>query len=278
MSHWVEIIRKALSNIIETTQQAVPGAKLRGEIAAVAADWGIAFPPPGITKFSAFIESFDKDFIVVRRPGSDFLVAPADRADLFSATATSSPTGFSRLRQDLFQALTTIQSSDGGTPVYVLDEDAVRWIRSESDMLPPKNGIQLPETTLDDEIQLRRSFIESVDVPTGTRGALEKALESTGPLRSFTTALQEHGLSRQWHSFRLRMLSAKLRDWSVANAVPWRSGWLSTNEPVIQATGIIPSYRISRTHLAELIGTLSDDDLKRVTIPLDIVLRLTSSR
>lgn len=277
MSSWIAIISKALSNIIEETHRAVPGAKLRAEVEAVAADWGVSFPPPEMTKFSSFVESFDKEFIVLRRPGSDILVAPADRADLFTAAMAASPTSYSRMRQDLFEALTTIEPSDRGVPFYLLDSDSVRWIRGQDSEIP-NDAIPLPMTTMEGEVRLRRDFADSIEESSGAQNALKSALDDGGPLRSFTVALQEHGFSRLWHLFRLRHLSTKLRDWSVAHAVNWQRGWLSSNESGSLLAAPLQPDSATRTQLAELLMRATDEDLRRVMVPLDIVLRISAAR
>jgi hypothetical protein len=277
MSAWVAIIKKALTDVIESTQRPVTGAKLRQEVARVAADWSVEFPPPEMTKFSSFVESFDKDFIVHRVPGSDVLVAPADRADLFAAAVATSPTNYSRMRQDLFKALTTIRSAEHGRAVYLPADDGVKWLQAD-DGEAPQDSVFLPSTSLGEEVGLRRDFAESLEDQSAGKIALVEALKKDSPLRSFTLALQEFGLVRQWHLYRLRFLATKLREWSVANAVQWQPSWVTTNEPRNLPRPTLTASMASQSDFSGLVGQLSDDELKRIMVPLDIVLRLIAQR
>jgi hypothetical protein len=276
MTVWVDIIKKALSNIIESTGKAVPGAKLRSEVAKVAADWGVAFPPDEMTRFSSFVESFENDFIVLRRPGSDVLVAPADRAELFAASATAPNINYSRMRQDIFEAITTILPTERGVPYYAPEDDSVSWVKQ--DEKPSKETIVFPTTTLEEEVALRKEFSDQVDSPGTAKEEIAKALDSSAPLRGFTEVTHAHGLNKQWHFFRLRSLSAKLRDWSVRNAVSWQVGWVNIREPKTVAASPQLQTASSRTHLAEILSRVSEEDLSRIVVPLDVVLKIWAHR
>lgn len=277
MKNWAEIIQQALSNVIESTNKAVPGAKLRSEVAKVATENGVEFPPEGMQRFSSFVESFDKHFIVLRRPGSDVLVAPAERPELLADAGPEVRFGYSRMRQDVFEALTTIPVSEKGVPFYRPEFDSVLWIKGEA--TAPKDAVEFPATALEEEIALRNEFCNQVDAGGAAKNDIAEALASKTPLRSFTEVVQSYGLNKQWHIFRLRSLATKLRDWSVSMAVQWQPSWVNISEPKAMATNsVVLQTATSRYQFAEMATRLSDEDFSRISVPLDVVLRLLSQR
>ena len=276
---WSEIIAEALRLHVEKTNAAVPGAKLRAAVAEVAKSRGLNFPPSEMGKFSSFVESFQTEFIVDRPPGGDILVVPASRPELLAATNSISASNRARVRQDLFEALTRIPSDSFGLPYYDLSTDAVIYLKQNE--ATPARYLSLPATSLEKELQIRLQFIVNTDMDETPRQALQEVVtKGTTPLREFSQTVQSFGLGQQWHIFRMSLLATILRTWSVENAVPWQQSWVRASEQrATYSPVIVPPVSVDvKKQLIELAAMLSEGDLSRISVPMDIVLRLISKK
>ena len=275
-NEWQDIVKLALEREIQQTGAAVSGAKLRRAIAEIASERGIEFPPPDMGKFSAFVESFAADVLVHRRPGNDILVVPSSRAELLTVENPSVAANAARIRQDLFEALTRIPAEGRGAPHYEPDQDTVIYVAPGG--VVPSTAVALPVTSLENELQIRRQFIGESELQENAKEALAGALSNATPLRSFSGVVQAFGLIKQWHFFRMSKLSSKLRAWSVERALPWQSSWVDLSEPrsVAPIRAGLATTAVGRKKLADLATLLSDEDIARINIPMDIVLRLLS--
>jgi len=275
---WLEIVHEALHDVVRQSGTAVPGAKLRSAVAKVAAARSLEFPPPEMGKFSSFIESFPADFIVHRQPGRDILVVPTSQADLLTVENPYTGSSKARVREDLFEALTRIPDANGPRPYYRPETDVVVWVNSNEQV--PSSAIALPEATYDQELTVRRQFAHDLEADSAVKQALEESLDQPAPLRTFSHLVSIHGFGRQWHQFRLGALSRKLREWSVSKAISWHRNWVDLAEPrVIPAHAGAQSITLdSKRQLFEMASLLSDEDLSRISVPLDIVLRLLSRK
>lgn len=271
-NNWLEIVKKELLSAVALSGAAVPGAKLRSRIAHAAKAQGLQFPPAEMGKFSAFIESLGSELLVQRRPGSDILISPADRPELLAAEGAKGRNV--RLRQDLFDALTTISPKRQGTAYYIPELDAVKY---DGEGQLPQTAVALPPSSLGHEIKIRERFVQEVVGSADTQSALNSALQSPSALRDFGEAIRAYGLVRDWHQFRMGSLNATLKKWADDNALAWQPAWVETSSPTasseIQAAPT-PVSLDSREQLELLANTLTTDDLARISVPLDIVLRL----
>lgn len=274
---WLDILKVALDNLATRTGAPVAGAKLRAAVKQLAEDRGEQFPPEGMTKWSAFLESFPNDITVIRNRGSDLLVVPANRLDLQAvAAARASSTDvlppLGRIRSDIFEALTRLPKSSEHA-LYIPESDAVLWQNLDEVRLP--NSVPFPISTLEEEISLRRRFAESDrNVTEAAKGALLQACDSEGSLRQFTQVIRSYGLIQNWHVFRMSALSEKLREWAQSHGLPFRDEWLGLEKTKVAPTLEAASAAVNKRGLVELVGLLSDDDISRISVPLDVVLRL----
>lgn len=275
-NEWQDIVKQALDREVQQYGVAVPGAKLRRAIADIASQRGLEFPPPDMGKFSAFVESFEADVLVHRRPGNDILVVPSSRPELLTAENPNVAANAARIRQDLFEALTRIPVEGRGLPYYEPQLDSVVYVIDGQAV--PATAVALPASTLENELQLRGRFVDETELPDNAKEALRDALNKPTPLRGFTSAIQSFGLIKQWHFFRISRLSAKLRTWSVERALPWQASWVDLSEPRSSAPirAAQGTSAVGRKKLADLASLLSDDDIARINVPMDIVLRLLS--
>ncbi len=270
---WRQIITEALQQALDQTEGAVAGAKLRTLVDRGAKERGLEFPPPEMRTFSSFVESFSQDFIVQRRPGQDVLVAPATRPELLAVQNDRAEAPAARLRTDLFEALTRIPHAGRGTAYYEVNEDRVQWFLER-----PADGVYvpLPQTTEDKEIAVRRAFAFGID-DVAAKEQLMASAESEFPLRDFTAALHATGLVMKWHNYRLTDLISRLKSWAAQNGLQWQSGWVEASDTkAVAARAASMTRNVSSSDLLRLVSALSERDIARINIPLDIVLRLVS--
>ncbi len=275
---WQELINEALTELVERTGAPAPGAKLRSAIAHLARQRGLDFPPPGVRKFTELVEAFPADFILQRRPGSDVLVVPAARAELLAIEQPGAAPAAARIRQDIFDALTKVPTPAYGLPYYEPEKDLVLWIR-EGDQ-PPQTAVAMPATTLEKELLLRNVFIKEAEPVDAGKDALLASLATTRPLGDFGDTVQEFGLVKKWHVFRVARLATRLREWSVRKSLVWQPSWVDATE--LRSTGAAsPAAPVSldnKRHLLELSSLLTEEDLARISVPMDIVLRLLAKK
>lgn len=113
------------------------------------------------------------------------------------------------------------------------------------------------------------------------KDALRAALGSDGPLRQFSYAIRSYGLIQDWHLFRMTALSEQLRSWATAHALSFKDDWFGSDEPrtiVTPATALAAVAAGNKRGLVELAGLLTEDDISRISVPLDVVLRLLTPR
>ena len=275
---WLEIAKEALKEVIDRTGSAAPGAKLRAAIAAIANARELSFPPPDMGKFSSFIENFPTEFIVHRQPGSDILIVPASRPELLAVANPLISSLNARIREDMFEALTKIPSPSTGKAFYLPENDSINWVKSGEQV--PASAVELPETSLPLEIEIRKQFVTEENLPQQAKEALMSSITKENSLRGFSFAIRSYGLVKQWHQYRLGKLSKQLREWSVGKAINWQQSWIDLAE-----TRVVPALAISqpvsidnKKLLREFATLLTDEDLSKISIPLDVVLRLFSAR
>jgi hypothetical protein len=282
---WLLILKEALDGLVARMDGPVAGAKLRAAVKRLAEDRGEQFPPEGMGRWSAFLSAFPDEITVIPNPGSDVLVVPASRLDLRAkaeAAVTVHVTPASkrvRLRSDIFEALTRIPA-DGERPLYLPETDAVLW-QNVLEAAPP-NAVPFPPATFEGEVDLRQAFVErSEGMAQMAKDALRAALGSDGPLRQFTHAIRSYGLIQDWHLFRMAALSERLRSWATAHALTFKDDWFGSDEPgtiVTPAAALAAVAAGNKRGLVELASLLTDDDISRISVPLDVVLRLLTPR
>lgn len=303
---WFDAVDEALRAETDKTSSAITASSLRAAVEALAASRSLDFPPPELRRFLAFVESYPSAFVVRHRDGQDALVAPADRPELLdTAPPVSAPAqsaARTRLRADLYEALTRVPGANNARPYYLPDSDAVSWFGPE--ITPPAAAIAIPAATEASEVAARRRFIAESGADDTSRADLEASLELNLPLSAFSRAVRAAGLNRRWHQFRIAELSGKLKEWADERGVATQASWFDQPEPRPQSdarrapeqrtqpvarqtetpAAVSPRATSHRSHgdttndkrraLIELANRLSDDDIARITVPLDVVLKL----
>jgi hypothetical protein len=272
---WREILRDAVEQI---GGQPCVGTKFRSSVDAAAARQGLRFPPPNEPdlRFVELIERFPDIVSIARRPGQDFLVAPAGRTDLLAEGVQRRPYG---IRRDLFEAFTFVGD---GRLYYDKVLDKVVWQTDREASTPPDSCVPIEAPTLEGEIQLRRDFVASLPEDSGIRARFEKAFTYPRPLQAFGMVVREVGVQRKWHAFRTERVIERIESWARSRAIPWKDAWLTEgrserlSEPAnFRASASVGSHE--RDPLQVLFSGLDAADIQRISIPLDLVLKAISS-
>jgi hypothetical protein len=272
---WKQIVAEALAVGLKTSNGPVPGAKLRQLILKVAKKRDLTYPPSGHEQesFGDFLKQFESIALVRRREGRDLLVAPADMPQLLADAPES---GVARLREDIFEAFTRIpRGLPPSEPWYVVSDDTVVWLLP-TELSGSGELVKIPAATLELELSERKSFIQSVDLSEDVRNRIAGSLDAHSGLGSFSKLIKAHGLSQMWHRHRFQSVVRRIRAWCATAGIPWREDWVlsgDASKPSTSTGDELPTA--NQRHIFErLVQSLNDEDLRRISVPLDIVIKL----
>jgi hypothetical protein len=276
---WNAVVAEALERgVRESGGRAVSGAKLRQLVAQIATHRGASYPPPGFESinFAEFLRYFDSILIVLRRRAQDILVAPVTRPELLIGQSGSGSQ--TQIRDDIFNAFTRIpREDDPRIPWYDSGHDRFVWFPRDEDQADPAL-IAVPPASREQEIADRTSFVDSLELNQEIIDSLRKALTGSGnsALWYFSQILRDAQLSKRWHEFRFHLITSRIRRWSEEKRVPWRDNWLIAGSDLSGDAQVATAVETAseKANLKELLTQLEEDDLKRINVPLDIVLKL----
>jgi hypothetical protein len=275
---WREVLREAIA----ANPAPVVGTHFRDVVNLAAAKRELRFPPSDEQqlRFIQLLERYPDIVAVLRRPGQDFLVAPADKADLLTKRVQERLFG---IRNDFFQALTTISQN---RPYYDKTSDRVVWQEAGDTQTISDSLVPIEPTTLATEVKLRREFAEQMLEP--AKSALLRTLEEPSPLQAFGKKVRDTGLQIQWHSFRTKRVLERMQHWASDKKVEWKDVWLTRERPSYrrQEPNVSADARNSREGVTSterdplhvLFSSLDAADMQRISIPLDLVLKVLGSR
>jgi hypothetical protein len=272
---WNQIVADALAAGLKTSSGAVPGAKLRELILKVAKSRELHYPPSGHEQesFGDFLKHFESIALVRRRKGRDLLAAPADMPQLLDEAPES---GVARLREDIFEAFTRIpRGVPPSEPWYTVSNDTIVWLLP-TELSGSGELIKIPAATLEGELSERKSFIQSADLTDDAKNRIAASLDAHSGLGSFSKLIKSHGLSQMWHRHRFQAVVRRIRAWCTAVGVAWREEWVASSDaskPPAQ-TGDDLSAKNQRYLFERFVQSLTDEDVRRISVPLDIVLKL----
>ena len=275
---WQPIIAEALERGVRESKGPVPGAKLRQIVAHTAVQKGLKYPPEGFESetFGEFLRRFDSAVLVLRRKSQDFLVAPATQPELLARGSSGS---LPQLRSDIFDAFTRIpKPPDFISPWYNRLSDTIIWL-SPHDPKDSESLASITPASIEQEVADRKIFAQLPEIGEEVRENLLESIKNHGQsvLWAFAQVVRSAGLSRKWHVFRFQQLNSRIRAWSEAQQIAWREDWLvATEESADPLSGGIETseLRSGLAKLQQVFAALEDEDLRRISIPLDVVLKL----
>lgn len=276
---WTRLLREALQRGVEARGRAIPGAVFHHLLRETAAAQGIEFPPDDPRfKFARFLDGHPEVVAVLRRPGKDILLAPADRPELLVDSSDHDLVG---IRNDLFRAFTQVWVTE--LPWYRRTDDSVTWSKEQPEGLPGE-WIAIPRAELESELRIRREFATQL-TDSENREILLRTLETEHPLTEFARAVARLRHKAAWHTFRVRGIAERLRRWADETGVDWRDEWLVSDQRATQDVTGDPTIVIEggqpdqwREVLINLIATADVADLARISVPLDLVVRVLRQR
>jgi hypothetical protein len=275
---WAGVLSDALALAGENLAEPILGARFRHLVAQAAISRGLVFPPesePNL-RLAELVLRHPSVVISLARAGQDMLIAPADRPDLLAEKRGEGP--LTGIRADFFTAFTRINPNR--RPWYDPDLDAIAWLNGEPDV---EKLIPVTSPTLEDELSVRSRFVEQIENEQ-TKELLRGALATPQPLPAFTAIVRAESLQRRWHVFRTQALAERIRLWAQQFGLHWRDQWLNSGSQIkttVRSTGslgrsdysntrgIVPSEKVIQGLLA-----LDAEDLARISVPLDLVLKL----
>ena len=140
--------------------------------------------------------------------------------------------------------------------------------------LPAEHYRKIPVLTIEEAQEARRIFAMQQTDPQ-VRKRLEDAAVDPAGLSRFTEAIRDCGLRGEWHQYRVRALVDRIANWAKNEGIQWRDDWLTTSSRGIpEAYSSSESMEDSRYAINALLELMDQEDMRRVSIPLDIVLKL----
>lgn len=275
---WGEVLKEALQT---GNGKPIVGTKFRQAVNSAASLHEMHFPPvdePRL-RFIEFLERYPTVVSILRRPGQDFLIAPADKADILADSVQDR----TFIRRDFFAAFTIVSKAARS---YNKAIDQVVWSGS-SDVPGAEGLISIPAPSEEDEVDLRRQFLNKIGPDSEVGKILLKSLSEPLPLQAFGKAVKENGMHKQWHSFRTARILDKIQTWAGKNGLEWKDAWLMPtffrNVPDLKLRlDRVPSEesdtRPETNALSLLLERLDPSDLQRISVPLDLVLKAVSPK
>jgi hypothetical protein len=272
---WEQIVADALKVGLKNLSGPVPGAKLRELIVKTAHSRDLEYPPTGHEQesFGDFLKHFDSIVIVRRRKGRDLLAAPADMPQLLAEATENDET---RLREDIFEAFTRIpRGVPPAEPWYAVSDDKIVWLLP-TELSGSGELVKILPATLEQELSERKTFIQSADIALETKGQIATSFDAHSALGSFSKLVKAHGLAQIWHRHRFQTVVRRIRAWCAATGVPWREEWVSSSDgsklPILARADM--QSKNQRYLFERFVENLTEEDLRRILVPLDIVLKV----
>jgi len=226
------------------------------------------FPPasePDL-KFVSFLDRYPSVVRVIRRKGSDVLVIPANRPELLF----SSEQAFS-IRLELFKAFTNFRAPKD--PWYERTLEEVVW--REPGAKERGDFVKIPRATEESELELRRLFLPEVE-DLEVRKRVQSAIASQNPFREFTSAVRAESLQRRWHLYRSRAIANRLIEWASGAGIAWKDEWFVPLDDATRSRSVI--RRFEADLISEVLSGLEGEDLDRVMVPLNLVLKILQGK
>lgn len=298
---WGMVVKTATERFVAVAGTAVPGSRLRQEVAVVAAEHRMVFPPLAFAnyRFGDFVRHFaGKGVIAIKeRDGQDLLVVPVSMEHLFEKPISAVVRTQTGIRPDFFDAFT--KASQNKVAWYDKEGDRIDWFLAGISMGPA--WTRIPSVSLADALEDRAVFCDEVrDRDPERVSTLEATLVSKDldAVSKFADAIRVTGLQQDWFRFRFKLVTGRMEVWAGAEGIPWNPSWHTTGSRVGAAQsssvpyeapppskeggtitptnqgGAPPPREEWRESLGYFISRLDQSDLARISVPLDIVAKI----
>ncbi len=256
MTDWKEIISSTVNRWVDSKGTPIPGATLKPLLVSNAGE-----DIPG-ERFIDFLKDHSDIISIIQRPGTDILIVPIQKYELLVENDPSL-----KLRQDVYKAFTWIL--DYGTFCYDPAKDMFILLEEESSC--SDGNIIVPTRSLEDELGLRKDFISLVDAQ--YEDELNEVLEGSGKVvfHNFSKTLAKHKLFPIWQKHRGQDTLKRIHKWSLDVGVEFKGTWTTSSKFQSMIEKSASSYR---KDIFSSLAHLSQEDLARISIPLDIVQKL----
>lgn len=253
MPDWDELILEALQQMSGDIV-AIPGARLRERVAALAAQQGLNLEEHLATKgirFANLLEGVAR-VVVQKRPGTDMLVGlepTSARRD--SARNQLLDQGLA-LRHDVYEAFTRVSPTQF---FYVRDSD-------QFTLQPPdaSSAVPVPRVQWSDLLEIRQEFVSQRTEP-AIKEDLERSLTAPNPLGAFQAAVLKHNLWAQWWQHFVLAIYRRVETWAETNGLPVSLTWR-----VASATSDF-NRRTPQSILSDLARHMTEDEIRSLSIP-----------
>jgi len=252
-----------VTSLVESKKSAVKGAYLKQYLMTSRASQELK-TAISATRFREFIQGFDDYLVATDKSSFDFLIVPKTYSSFLTQSGLN-------IRSDFYKAFT--QFSETNKPYYDKETDSIIWAASSTAGSPL---IPIPNATIDLEIDRRKRFVSDMlsDNTPLSDELLEKLSNRTTGLTDFSSALSKHLLHNKWMAYKKASVMKSIESWAKANDLPINSSWYIQSDSQVPSNqlGLQESHRFSR--FIEKLSSLSEDDLKRISVPLDIVKKI----
>jgi hypothetical protein len=271
-----ETIAACLRELTETSQEPIPGAKFKAFLLRrfENSDHPVR-QALSKERFGSLLQSMPDKIALKHEFGSDLLAAPKGKEYLFFKRKVEKG---SAIRQDLFRAFSQFGSAQ--QPFYDRNTDRVTSL----DLRPEDTTrfVEIPPRTVEAEIELRRQFAASLADAVLSAKLFADLNAPQRELANFSGTVRSSGCLRDWLAFKNRNILERMRDWASVNGVQWNESWIETPAGAhAQSTvqhGSGDDQSSLTLGLVNALGQLSDEDLRRISVPLDIVIRLLNEK
>jgi hypothetical protein len=256
LREWRDIVQEAVNSEVAKRGGSVPGSTLKIAILRLAG----REVPSG--KFADFLKQFSDIISIIHRQGQDILVIPKENVFLPNKDGD-----VLNIRHDMYKAFAFVD--DTKTAYYNRELKYIEWF-SANEKPVGSQFVPIPPRTVEAEIKVREQFANTINQDEGEQ--LLFALTTVNRLGAFSTKLRELNLFQEWLSYRSKELLERIRRWASENSVYWDDSWIQSRTENVLSPFVIQD--IENNKLAAALAGLGKEDMSRIVIPLDLVLKL----
>jgi len=257
MREWRDIVQEAVNAEVVKRGGSVPGAVLKVAVERLA-DREL----PAV-RFADFLKEFSDIISVIPRKGQDMLVIPKGDMRLLSKS-----NGIINIRHDMHKAFSQID--EGKNAYYNKESKYVEWFSANEKPFGSK-FVPIPHRTEEAEIKIRQQFANTFTDTNTSQQLISTLSTSRNTLGAFSAKLRELNLFNDWLIYRSNELLERIRQWAGENFIYWDDSWIQAHEEEFSLT---TRAEFEGDKFISALASLNVEDLSRIVVPMDIVLKL----